>query len=277
MKCLAIDVGNTSTTLALVENGRAGAVHAVRGGIEDLAAVERAVNAIIKVARPEGAALSSVVPAVNRRWCKLISRIAGDEPLVIDHTVRLSVHVDYPRPETIGADRLANACGAVHLYGAPVIVADFGTALTFDVINSDNAYTGGVIAPGLPLMTDYLADRTALLPLINPRGRCERVGRSTEGAMRIGARIGYRGMVREITDHLMQGGGTREASLCATGGFAAWVLKGSGLAYRIEPDLTLIGIGVIFDVNHHVTHNRKNGDDHDAQGTRACRTEQRTG
>ncbi len=249
MKCLAIDVGNTSTTLALVENGVASAVHAVRGGIEDLTTVERTLAAILKVAQPEGAALSSVVPAVNRRWCKLIKRLLGSEPLVIDHTVRLSVRVDYPRPETIGADRLANACGAVFKYGAPVIVADFGTALTFDVINRDNAYIGGVIAPGLPLMTDYLADRTALLPLISPRGRCERVGRSTEGAMRIGARIGYRGMVREITDHLLQSAQTREAALCATGGFVGWVLKGSGLAYRIDPDLTLCGIGVIHDLN----------------------------
>lgn len=249
MKCLAIDVGNTSTTLALVEDGLASAVHAVRGGIEDLAAVERALAAILKTAQPDGAALSSVVPAVNRRWCKLIKRFMGSEPLVIDHSVRLSVRVDYPRPETIGADRLANACGAVCKYGAPVIVADFGTALTFDVIDRDNAYIGGVIAPGLPLMTDYLADRTALLPLISPRGRCERVGRSTEGAMRIGARIGYRGMVREITAHLMQSPPTREAALCATGGFADWVLKGSGLAYRIDPDLTLSGIGVIHALN----------------------------
>ena len=67
--------------------------------------------------------------------------------------------------------------------------------------------------------------------------------------MRIGARIGYRGMVREITDHLLQSAQTREAALCATGGFVGWVLKGSGLAYRIDPDLTLCGIGVIHDLN----------------------------
>jgi len=246
---LAIDVGNTSTTLALVCGGRASAVHAVRGGIEDLTATERALRAILKEERPDGAALSSVVPAVNRRWCKLIRGILGAEPLVISNTVRLSVRVDYPRPETIGADRLANACGAVHKYGAPVIVADFGTALTFDVINADSAYIGGVIAPGLPLMTDYLADRTALLPLISPKGRCERVGRSTEGAMRIGARIGYRGMVREITAHLMEGPGNGKAALCATGGFARWVLKGGGMPYVVDPDLTLTGIGVIYDLN----------------------------
>ncbi len=246
---LAIDVGNTSTTLALVCNGEASAVHAVRGGIEDLSAVERALKAILKTDRPSCAALSSVVPAVNLRWCKLIRRVLGQDPLIVNHTVSLSVSVDYPRPETIGADRLANACGAVFKYGAPVIVADFGTALTFDVINADRTYIGGVIAPGLPLMTDYLADRTALLPLINPRGRCERVGRSTEGAMRIGARIGYRGMVREITAHLLDGMRSTDVKLCATGGFAGWVMKHSGLDYVVDPDLTLTGIGVICDIN----------------------------
>lgn len=249
MTSLAIDVGNTSTTLALVCGGHASAVHAVRGGIEDLEATEQALRAILKVGSPEGAALSSVVPAVNRRWIKLIRRIVGDEPLVISHAVKLSVRVDYPKPETIGADRLANACGAVFKYGAPVIVADFGTALTFDVINADSAYIGGVIAPGLPLMTDYLADRTALLPLISPKGRCERVGRSTEGAMRIGARIGYRGMVREITAYLQEGMKGGHTALCATGGFAGWVLKGSEMPFTVDSDLTLTGIGVIYDLN----------------------------
>ncbi len=249
MNCLAIDVGNTSTTMARVHAGQASAVQAVRSGIEDLSAVERALRTILKAGKPDGAALSSVVPSVNQRWCKLVRRLLGSDPLIITHDLRLSVRIDYPRPETIGADRLANACGAVFKYGAPVIVADFGTALTFDVINADNAYIGGVIAPGLPLMTDYLADRTALLPLINPKGRCEAVGRSTEGAMRIGARIGYRGMVREITAHLQTGMKCKTPTLCATGGFAGWVLKGSGMPYTVDPDLTLTGIGVIYDLN----------------------------
>jgi type III pantothenate kinase len=249
MKSLAIDVGNTSTTLALVERGMVSCVHAIRGGIEDLSGIEAAITAICSRHEPCGAALSSVVPAVNQRWFKLIKHRLGIELLVIDHTLNLSVGIDYPKPASIGADRLANACGAVFKYGAPVIVADFGTALTFDVIDRRHAYVGGVIAPGMPLMTDYLADRTALLPLINPRGRCGRVGRSTEGAMRIGARIGYRGMVREITGHLTQSKGTCNAALCATGGFAAWVLKNSGLDYQIDENLTLRGIGVIYDLN----------------------------
>lgn len=249
MTCLVVDVGNTSTALACVSNGKVRGSCAVKGGINDLPSVERALQTLLRQCSPEGVAIASVVPSVNRRWCKLLRQVTGVEPLMISHALRLSVAIDYPRPASIGADRLANACGAVSLYGAPVIVADFGTALTFDVVDANASYVGGVIAPGLPLMTDYLADRTALLPLINPKGPCGRVGRSTEGAMRIGARMGYRGMVREITEHLLSGMQACPVALCATGGFAGWVLQNSGMPYSVNPHLTLLGIHEIYRLN----------------------------
>ena len=106
--------------------------------------------------------------------------------------------IDYPRPETIGADRLANATAATALYGSPAVVVDFGTAVTFDVISADRKYIGGVIAPGLNAMTDYLHKRTALLPRVTLREPRRAVGRSTAEAMRSGAVYGYRGLVAEI-------------------------------------------------------------------------------
>ena len=159
---------------------------------------------------------------------------------------------DMPLPDdfcTIGADRLANSAGAVARYGAPVIVADFGTGLNFDIVNAKKAYIGGVIAPGLPLMTDYLAERAALLPQIKLRGRIGVVGRSTAGAMRIGAKIGYRGMVREITNHLLQQPELRGATLCATGGFSEWALDGLDMPFHVDKDLTLFGLLKIWDHN----------------------------
>jgi type III pantothenate kinase len=181
----------------------------------------------------------------------MIQRHVGNTPLIVNHKIELGVKIDYPDPASIGPDRLANACGAVARFGAPVIVADFGTALTFDVVNTDATYIGGVISPGLPLMTDYLADRTELLPMISIKGRCGNVGRSTEGAMRIGAHIGYRGMVREIVEHLKAGMGFNDIALCATGGYAKWVLSGAGaeLPFVVEPNLTLFGLGRIFELN----------------------------
>ncbi len=248
MQCLAIDVGNTSTTLGVVSESGVLATGHVQGGIDDLDAVMVCLRRMQRKSAFAGSVLGSVVPSVNRRWEKLLRQVTGVDPVILTHKSRLAVGIDYPKPGSIGADRLANACGAVVQYGAPVLVADFGTALTFDVVSGEANYVGGVIAPGLPLMTDYLAERTELLPLVSPKGRCAAIGRSTEGAMRIGARIGYRGIVREITEYLTASM-DQPPSLCATGGFASWVLEGSGLDYVIDPDLTLKGLGVVFRLN----------------------------
>ena len=152
----------------------------------------------------------------------------------MSHKIALGVGIDYPRPETIGADRLANATAATALYGSPAVVVDFGTAVTFDVISADRKYIGGVIAPGLNAMTDYLHKRTALLPRVTLREpRCA-VGRSTAEAMRSGAVYGYRGLVAEILRQVVKEiASTRKVHyLIATGGDAEtdcgknWALLG---------------------------------------------------
>jgi len=249
MSSLVVDVGNTSTAIALARGLSVSRVKHIAGGICNPRTVESTIRQILPAKPLAGAALASVVPSTTAVWIRMLRRLTGKQPLVLDHTVKLGVAVDYPNPGTIGADRLANACGAVAFYGAPVIVADFGTALTFDIVSQEGAYVGGVIAPGLPLMTDYLADKTALLPHIRLRGPTYHIGRSTKGAMRIGARVGYRGMVREIVTHIMDGLGTCDVKLCATGGFAGWALKGLDMKFSIEPKLTLAGLGRAFELN----------------------------
>jgi type III pantothenate kinase len=159
------------------------------------------------------------------------------------------VRLSYPAPRTLGADRLADVCGAFSRYGAPTIVADFGTAATFNVILPRRGFVGGVIAPGPRLMTEYLADRTALLPRIRGAGRWGDVGRSTKGSMLIGARVGYRGMVREIVRHLLSGLRGRRATLVATGGLAREAVAGTDLPFLMDPHLTLYGLSRIFELN----------------------------
>ena len=155
------------------------------------------------------------------------------------------VALDYPRPETIGADRLADAAGAVSRYGAPVLVMDFGTALTAAVVTKDRVWRGGVIAPGFPLMRDYLFERTAKLPRMKMgTGKAPKIGRSTEEAMRFGALVGYRGMVREIVATLKRNF-KEDFRLVATGGFAKWVLNDLDLPFTIDPTLTLYGAGLL--------------------------------
>ena len=240
---IVVDIGNTSTSIGVFRRGRVGRVSAVKGGIKNLPAVR---EALIKagVEKTKQAVIASVVPSVNAAWTRLLQREWGVKPLWVTHEVAMPIGIRYPKPETIGADRLANAVGAFVRYGAPAIVADFGTALTFDILDAKANYVGGVIAPGLPLMTDYLHEKTALLPQVRLAGRCLPVGTSTEAAIKIGAKIGHRGMVREIVEYLRTTI-RKEAKLCATGGYARWALEGIEMPFHIDPDLTLFGLGQI--------------------------------
>jgi type III pantothenate kinase len=154
--------------------------------------------------------------------------------------------VDYPRPETIGADRLANALAAKQHFGAPVLVVDFGTAVTFDVVNTRGDYVGGIIAPGLSAMTDYLHERTALLPRVEIRAVRRYVGRSTEEAMRIGAVHGYRGLVRELIAGVRAEMGVEQLPVVATGGYAGLVARGLPEIKAVDPGLTLEGLRLFF-------------------------------
>ena len=248
MRCVVIDVGNTSTGIGLFDNGKISRVTHLKGGIAKQP--EACAEAVRKAARGtvNGAVLGSVVPRVNSAWKRLISNELGCDLLVVKAGLPMAVSVDYPEPASIGADRLADACGGVLRYGAPLLVADFGTALTFDVVTADLRYVGGVITPGLPLMTDYLYERTALLPRVELEGPCPKLGRSTMQAMRIGAQIGYRGIVREIVNYL-SASMKCEFKLVATGGYAGWALKDAGMPFVIDQELTLFGLGCIFESN----------------------------
>jgi len=240
-----IDIGNTSASLGLYGNER------VRGVVRtpsDLSEPE-GVQMWLERLEPERVAVASVVPAVRDRWAGLLKKAGVGDVLWVDHSCELGVGVDYPKPGQIGADRLANAAAAAHWVGVPAVVCDFGTALTFDVIAKERGYVGGVICPGLPLMFDYLAERTALLPALKPVRSKSAIGRSTEQAMRIGAERGYRGMVREVLGEIKAELGVRRLRVCATGGHAEWVLRESGIEMRVEKQLTLLGIGRIAQLN----------------------------
>lgn len=153
----------------------------------------------------------------------------------------LDLTIDYPLPRQIGADRLANAVGVVQCHTAPAIVIDFGTAVTFDVISAKPAYCGGVIAPGLGAMNDYLHRKTALLPLIELSEPKHAIGKSTDEAMRVGAVYGYRGLVKEILHQLLREI-SGDVSVIATGGDAALIAAGIDIITKVDPMLTQEGL-----------------------------------
>jgi len=247
MKLLVVDVGNTSTAVGLWSGGRVSHVAHCDGGFEEARGV---AEGLASRGRVDGLAYLSVVPAADGSWECLAQGVLEIPFLRIDYRMiggkigYSGFSLDYPKPETIGADRLADAAAAIDRYGAPVLVCDFGTAFTAAVVTEDRVWRGGVIAPGFPLMRDYLYERTAKLPRMELGGKCPRIGRSTEEAMRFGALVGYRGMVREIVTQLGANFKT-DFRLVATGGFAKWVLRGAGLPFTVDPTLTLHGAGLL--------------------------------
>jgi type III pantothenate kinase len=236
---LLIDVSNSYTKLALASRDKLGRVRRVPTshlGVKTLHAL-----------RFEKIVLCSVVPEKTR----LLRAFFKKQPIVeVSHRIRLGVGIDYPKPQSIGADRLANAASAAALYGAPVVVVDFGTAVTFDIISRGKKYLGGVIAPGLEVMTDYLYQRTALLPHINLSEPVTAIGKSTRGAMMAGAVYGYRGLVRQIISQIRTELGVRgKLPVVATGGYAELIASHLPEVSAVHPNLTLEGLRIIGVLN----------------------------
>lgn len=236
---MLIDISNSYTKFALASAKKIGPVHRVR-------TAELTAQTLARF-KFRTAVLSSVVPKKE----KLLLRALRDHRVVlVGPEVNLGVGIDYPAPETIGEDRLANAASAAALYGTPVVVVDFGTAVTFDIISPDRRYIGGVIAPGLEVMTDYLYQRTALLPRINLLEPVSAVGKSTRDAMMAGAVFGYRGLVLEILREIKaEIGWSKRLTVVATGGYADLIAAKLPEIKHVHPNLTLEGLRIIGTLN----------------------------
>ena len=233
-RILLIETGNTNTRFAITDGQKIGRV--IFQPTAQLTGIPRAVG------RYDAAVLSSVVPAVTAKLLRWLTV----QPVLVNSDANLGIGIRYPLPKQIGADRLANAVGVVNLYGAPAIVVAFGTALAFDVVNPDREYVGGVIAPGLAAMTDYLHEHTALLPHIDLREPRSVIGKSTVAAMEVGAVFGYRGLVKEILAALRREPGLRRAVVVATGGYGDLLAQKVPAIQHVNPLLTLEGLRFIY-------------------------------
>ena len=192
--------------------------------------------------------ISSVVPAKN----SAISKAARNKVQVLwlNWKLKMGVTIEYPKPESIGADRLANVAAVAELYECPAIVVDFGTAVTFDVVSERRSYIGGVIAPGLEAMTNFLYQRTALLPRLSLKEPHRVIGKSTVEAMRSGAVFGYRGLVREILAQIRAEQFSRKkVAVVATGGYARLIGSQLPEVAVIHPHLTLEGLRIVGNLN----------------------------
>jgi len=239
MAWLLIDNSNTRTKLAL---GDEDGLSEWRAVIQTADLDGISLGKSLEGFRFEGVVCASVVPE------KALLLADFFEPAFPFHLVSYeSPHglgFDLDHPEQIGSDRLANALALRGKHGVPGIAIDFGTAVTFSVISAEGNFLGGAIAPGMAAMTEYLSSKTAQLPLIKPEQPTAAIGKTTVEAMRTGAVIGHRGMVREILRELVSemGGNPR---VVATGGGAPFVAPHIREIGMVDPDLTLEGLRLL--------------------------------
>lgn len=243
---LLFDIGNTHVHVGLANSKRV--LRQTNIPTRDWMA-RKAAAALVKFCEGveiEGAAVCSVVPAATGFVERVVKRRFKVEAVELLPDNVVGIGIDYPNPETIGRDRLANAVAVRHYFGAPAVVVDFGTAVTFDVVDGRGNYVGGIITPGLSAMTDYLHEKTALLPRIQLRDVKGIIGKNTEEAMLIGAVHGYRGLIRGLLELLKKQLRVSRLPVVATGGCAHLIASGMKEITAVEPMLTLEGLRLVW-------------------------------
>src|ERR1044071_9102619 len=239
---LAVDVGNTQTFFGLYEGEVLGerwriATEAHRTG-DELGAL---LADFLDLSAIDGICLSSTVPRLVPEYEHLAARWAKAELLVVGPGVRTGIPVEHDAPRDVGPDRIVNAVAAKELYGAPAIVADFGTSTNFDVVSPEGAYVGGVLAPGIEVSMDALFARAARLVKVDYTAPPTVIGKTTVGGLQAGLLYGLAGQVDGIVRRIRAELGA-DARAIATGGLADLVAPHSETIERVDPFLTLEGV-----------------------------------
>ncbi len=196
----------------------------------------------------KGCAVCSVVPPLTGVFVTLGRRFMGREPLVVSARVRTDLRIRYDPPTALGADRLVDAVAAVHRYGAPVIVVDFGTAITFNVVSAEGEFLGGAIAPGVGTAAWALASVAARLPSVDLVFPPSVIGRDTESAVQAGVLYGYLGLVDGMVRRLQKELGS-DATVVATGGLSRLMGPRTATVQVVDPELTLEGLRLVWEMN----------------------------
>lgn len=252
MKILCIDVGNTSAHYGLVDGQQVIETGDFRtNSFREGPSPEFAKLVSDLLDQANGISFCSVVPAINENLIATFS--ASKLPLFhLNHESCTGLNLAYPKPEEIGQDRIANAIAAQEFYGVPAIVIDMGTAVTFDIVSSQG-YEGGIIAPGLKVMTRYLHEQTALLPELSAKDLIDvegAIGKSTVHAMKLGVAVGFSGMINALRKRVVTELNERESKepvVLSTGGSIANLTKDWAEKSEFVENLTLMGLGVAFE------------------------------
>lgn len=248
---LVIDIGNTNTSLGIyrdenliahwrlttVRERTADEIGVLSRQMLDLSDIDyRRISAVI---------IASVVPPLNFAFQKMSESYFGHKAIFVDNTLDFGLKIKYNPPSDVGADRIVDAVAAIEKYGVPCIVVDFGTATTFDAINSRGEYLGGVIAPGITISSDALFQRAAKLPRVEIKRPEKVIGSTTVGSIQSGLYYGYAGLVDGILRRMLEELGEK-TKVIATGGLAPLISQASELIETVDDTLTLEGLRLIY-------------------------------
>ena len=251
---LAVDIGNTNITVGAFEGEELRATWRMATGVRRMA--DEYAVLLLNLLNHQGldksdikeVALCSVVPPLLATFEELFQRYFHLSPLVVGPGVKTGVSIRMDNPREVGTDRIVNAAAAHHLYGGSVIIVDLGTATTFDTVSTEGDYLGGAIAPGITTAAEALFGRAAALPRIELLRPKHAIGTNTIAAMQSGLVFGYVGLIEGIVARIQQELGGK-AMVVATGGYAELIARETPVIDRVNPNLTLIGLRLIYLMN----------------------------
>jgi len=251
---LAVDIGNTQTVLGLItDHGIDCRWRMATDAFLTADEIRVKIGALLALdghvwSEVAGVVIASVVPTLTDAYEDLAEAATGARPLVVGPGVKTGLAVAYENPHEVGADRIVNAVAAIAAYGAPVIVVDFGTATTFDVIDSSGAYLGGAIAAGIETSAEALFRRAARLSVVDLEPPARVIGRNTRESVQAGLVLGEAAMVDGLVRRTWAELGY-ECPVVATGGLAERMAPLCETVSAFDGDLTLKGLAMIWERN----------------------------
>ncbi|MFC1847374.1 type III pantothenate kinase [Chloroflexota bacterium] len=251
---LAVDIGNTNTTFGIFEDEKLCATWRMATRVNQMADEYAALllnllhHQDLEMPDIKEVALCSVVPPLTTTFMNLSQRYFHTTPLVVGAGVKTGVRIRMDNPREVGADRIADAAAAHHLYGGPIIVIDLGTATTFGIVSKEGDYIGGIIATGIATAAEALFARTAQLPRVELTHPKNVIGTNTITAMQSGIIYGYASLVEGMLARIQKELGEK-ALVVATGGYAGLIAEETAAIDKVNPDLTLVGLRLIYLMN----------------------------